>query len=132
MGPLKKEGPLTNYRLFTISRLSTETQWSIQLSLQLLWETHGLAQWNMTGDRLFGTEPIGNILYWQAAIFKILNWRFKIKAPAGWDTNVSIEIYQLLLLFGIISPCSKGHQKFSFLELFSFMHPCIPHLLTMA
>ena len=78
----------------------------------LLWKsqqgTHTLAQWNMIGHRLFDSEPVGNIFDLHATVFEIPNYRFMRKPPASWGMDVSIEIYNLLLLFSsIISPCSN-------------------------
>ena len=57
----------------------------------------------MIGHQLSDSEPIGNIFYLQVAIFEIPEERFIIKPPACSGADVSIEIYQLLLLFSIIS-----------------------------
>ena len=48
-------------------------------------------------------EPIGNLFYLLAAIFEIPKYCFMIKPPACCGADVSIEIYELLLLFSIIS-----------------------------
>ena len=55
----------------------------------------------MIGHRLFISAPIGNVFYLYAAIFEIPMYRFIIKPPACccWGADVSIDIYQLLLLF---------------------------------
>ena len=74
-------------------------------------ETHALAQWHMIGHQLFVSAPIGNVFYLHAAIFEIPMQRFIIKPPACWGTDVSVDSYQLLLLFSIISPCSKAEAK---------------------
>ena len=57
---------------------------------------------------LFDCEPIRNIFYLPAAIFEIPRPWFIIKPPACIGPDVSIETYQLLLLFTIIiSPWLK-------------------------
>ena len=57
---------------------------------------------------LFDCEPIRNIFYLPAAIFEIPRPWFIIKPPACIGPDVSIETYQLLLLFtNIISPWLK-------------------------
>ena len=61
-------------------------------------ETHALAQWHLTGHRLFVSESIGSVFYLHAAIFEIPMYRFVIKPPACWGADVSINIYQLLLV----------------------------------
>ena len=48
------------------------------------------------------------IFYLHEAIFEIPMNRFIIKPPASWGMDVSIDIYQLLLLFSIISPWIHG------------------------
>ena len=58
----------------------------------------------MIGDQLFDSEPIGNIFCLHAAIFEISKEHFIIKPLACRGTDISIKIYQLLLLFSIISP----------------------------
>ena len=65
-------------------------------------ETLALVQWHMIGKRLFDSEPIGNVFYLHVAIIKILMQRFVIKPPTCWVADVSKEMYQLLLLFGIL------------------------------
>ena len=59
-----------------------EFSWVFQL-YSLLWEsqyeTHILAQWNMTGHGLFASEPIGNLFYLHAVIFEIPKKCFIIK-----------------------------------------------------
>ena len=57
----------------------------------------------MIGHQLSDSEPIGNIFYLRVAIFEIPEERFIIKPPACSGADVSVEIYQLLLLFSIIS-----------------------------
>ena len=56
-----------------------------------------------------GWTPI--VCYWangkpflSVVIFKIPKQYFIIKPPACWGADVSIEIYELLLLFSIITP----------------------------
>ena len=69
----------------------------------------------MIGHRLFASEPIGNLFYLHAVIFEIPKQYFIIKPPACWDADVSIEIYELLLLFSIITPwlyCTENHVFF--------------------
>ena len=80
-----------------------------------------MAQWNVIGHGLFASEPIGNLFYLLEVIFEISKWFFIIKPPVFWGVDVSIEIYELLLLFSIISSCSK---KASFAE-----DPLLPKLL---
>ena len=58
----------------------------------------------MIGHGLFASEPIGNFFSLHAVIFEILKYYFIIKPPACWVTDVSIEIYELLLLFSITNP----------------------------
>ena len=60
----------------------------------------------MIGHQLSDSEPIGNIFYLQVAVFEI---RFIIKPPACSGADVSIEIYQLLLLFSIILMVELSH-----------------------
>ena len=72
-------------------------------------KTYGLAQWNMIGNQLSDSEPIGNIFYQQAAIFEIPEERFIMKPPSCSGADVSIEIYQLLLLFSIILMVELSH-----------------------
>ena len=60
---------------------------------------HILTQWNMIRRRLFASEPIGNFFYLHVVIFEIPKYYFIVKPPACWDADVSIEIYELLLLF---------------------------------
>ena len=50
----------------------------------------------------------GTFFYLHAAIFEIPKKYFKIKPPAGWGAEASIEIYQLLLLFSIITSRSMS------------------------
>ena len=64
-----------------------------------------LAQLNMVRHRLFASEPIGNLFYLHAVIFETPKQYFIIKPPACWGADVLIEIYELLLLFSIITPC---------------------------
>ena len=66
-----------------------------------------MAQWNVIGHGLFASELTGNLFYLLEVIFEIPKWYFIIQPPAFWGADVSIEIYQLLLLFSIISSCSK-------------------------
>ena len=61
----------------------------------------------MIRHRLFASEPVGNLLYLHAVIFEIPKSLFIIKPPACWGANVSIEIYELLLLFSITSSWYK-------------------------
>ena len=70
----------------------------------VLQERHILAQWNMVGHELLASEPIGNLFYLHALIFEIPKQHFIIKPPAWWGADVSIEMYELLLLFSIITP----------------------------
>ena len=72
-------------------------------------KTYGLAQWNVIRNQLSDSEPIGNIFYLQVAIFEIPEERFIIKPPACSGADVSIEIYQLLLLFSIILMVELSH-----------------------
>ena len=58
----------------------------------------------MIGRGLFASEPIGNLFYLHAVIFEIPKQYFIIKPPACWGADVSIEIYELLLLLSIITP----------------------------
>ena len=67
-------------------------------------EGHGLTYWHKIWHRLFDSVPIKNIFYRHVAIFEIPIWCFISKPPACWGTELSIEIYQLLLLFRITSP----------------------------
>ena len=69
----------------------------------------------VTGDGLLSgfddkyklqSELIRNFFYLYAAMFETPMWCFIRKPPAYRGTDVSIEIYQLLLLFSITSPCS--------------------------
>ena len=70
---------------------------------------HALAEWNMIGRRLFNDiEPIGNIFYLHEAIIEVPKQRFIIKPPGCWGMDLLTEIYQLLLMFGIISPWSRS------------------------
>ena len=55
----------------------------------------------MIGHRLF---VLWNLSYLHAVIFEIPKQYFIIKPPACWGADVSIEIYELLLLFSIITP----------------------------
>ena len=64
----------------------------------------------MIGHQLFAIEPIGNLSYLHAVIFEIPKQYFIIKPPACSGVDVSIEIYELLLLFSIITPwCHTIH-----------------------
>ena len=93
--------------LFIVGRPSSWIQLSILSLLIVLGEpikTHILAQWNKIGHWLFASEPIGNVFHLHAVISKIPKLCFIIKPPACWGADVSIEIYELLLLFSIISP----------------------------
>ena len=74
----------------------------------------------MIGHGLFASEPIGNLFYLLEVIFEIPKWFFIIKPPVFCGVDVSTEIYELLLLFSIISSCSK---KASFAE-----DPLLPKL----
>ena len=79
----------------------------------------------MIGYWLFASKPIENLFYLRMAIFEIPKYCFIIKLPACWGADVSIEIYELLLLFTIISPCfdeSFCHDPFyvTFLNDFLF------------
>ena len=58
----------------------------------------------MTGHRLFASEPIGNLFL--SARGNIWNSKevFYNKTTSCWGADVSIEIYELLLLFSIITP----------------------------
>ena len=58
----------------------------------------------MTEYQLFASEPIENLFYMHAVIFEIPKQLFIIKPPDCWGADVSIEIYELLLMFSIISP----------------------------
>ena len=57
----------------------------------------------MIGHQLFASELIGNLFYLPAVIFEIPKEYFIIKPPACWGADVSIEMYELLLLFSIIN-----------------------------
>ena len=59
---------------------------------------------------LFHGEPRGNIFCLHVAIFEIPKYCFIIKPPACWGRDVSIKIYQLLLVFSIISPWIHAYQ----------------------
>ena len=54
---------------------------------------------------LLASEPVGNLFYLHAVILEIPKQYFIIKPPSCRGTDVSIEIYELLLLFSIITPC---------------------------
>ena len=58
----------------------------------------------MIGHRLF---VLWNLSYLHAVIFEIPKQYFIIKPPACWGADVSIEIYELLLVFSIITPCAN-------------------------
>ena len=58
----------------------------------------------MIGHGLFASEPKGNLFHLHAIIFEIPKKCFVIEPPARWGTDVSIEIYEFLLLFSIITP----------------------------
>ena len=76
----------------------------------------------MTGQQLFASGPIGSLFYLHAAIFEIPKLCFMIKPLTCWGTDVSIEIYELLLLFSIISPWfiqNSVRHKLQFWERFS-------------
>ena len=64
-------------------------------------EAHVLAQWHMIGHRLLDSVPKWNVIYMHGAIFEVPMQRFIIKPPACWGEYISIEIYELLLLFNI-------------------------------
>ena len=69
----------------------------------------------MIGHRLFASKPIGSLFYLHAVVFEIPKQYFIIKPPACWGADVSIEIYELLLLFSIITPwlyCTENHVFF--------------------
>ena len=59
----------------------------------------------MTGRQLFDSEPTRNIFYLHMGIFEIPKYHVIIKPPAYRGSGVSIETYQLLLLFSTICPC---------------------------
>ena len=69
----------------------------------------------MIGHRLFASKPIGSLFYLHAVIFEIPKQYFIIKPPACWGADVSIEIYELLLLFSIITPSMDAHSRGSVL-----------------
>ena len=73
-----------------------------------------MANWHMIGHRLFVRKSIGNVFYLRAGIFGIRMQCFIIKPPACWGAHISIDIYQLWLLFSIISPWSKQIAKNGF------------------
>ena len=56
----------------------------------------------MIGNRLFTREPIRSLFSLHVAVFKIAKWCFIIKPTACWDRNISLEIYELLLLLTLI------------------------------
>ena len=66
-------------------------------------ENYALAEQHMIRHRLLDSQPIGNVFYLHAAIFETSVQRSIIKLPACSGADVQIEIYQLLLLFSIIS-----------------------------
>ena len=65
----------------------------------------------LIGHPFCGSQQIGNIFCLHAAISEIPKWRFRIKSPACWGTDVSIDMYHLLLLFSIILPWLKVDYK---------------------
>ena len=95
----------TNYKaLLTVSRPSNQIQLSISGLLIVMGKPMRkliLAYWNMVGHRLFAREPIGKPFYLHAAILEIPKYCIIIKPPACWGADVSIEIYELLLLFSM-------------------------------
>ena len=70
-----------------------------------------MAQWSIIGHGLFASEPTGNLFYLRAVIFEIPKKYFIIKPSGCWGADVSIEIYKLLLLFSIITPCTKRNNR---------------------
>lgn len=65
----------------------------------------------MIRHQLFDSVLIGKIFYVQAIIFEIPKQNFIIKPSASWDTNFTLEVYELLLLFSIISLCRELIEK---------------------
>ena len=68
-------------------------------------ENHALTESHMIKNRSFESEQIQNSFYLEADIYEIPLVRFITKPPACWGKDILIEIYHLLLLFIIISPC---------------------------
>ena len=96
--------------LFIVSRLSTQIQLSISGLLIVMGKPIRNAYLGIVKhdrNRLFSKEPIGNIFFLHMATFEIPKYCFIIKPPACWGADVSIGIYELLLLFNIISLCVK-------------------------
>ena len=79
----------------------------------------------LIGNPFCDSQQIENIFCLHAAIFEIPKWRFRIKSPACWGTDVSIDMYHLLLLFSIILPWLNADYKFP--QNYTFL---IPKLLS--
>ena len=91
-------------------------------------------------------KPIGNLFYLHAGIFEIPMEHFIIKPTAYWGVDVSIDIYQLSLLFSIISLCCHSIRgtdlaiwvKWKFiwiiyqiqLEILKHVHTCLRYYAT--
>ena len=108
---------------FTIVTAGVFTYYSVCLSFPGLQAKFSLS---ISGLLIVMGKPIRNtylgtvkhdwtpiVCYWAnrkpfllyVVIFEISKQHFTIKPHACWGANVAIEIYELLLLFSIITPC---------------------------
>ena len=65
----------------------------------------------MIGHCLFTSEGIRKVFCLYVAIFEIPMWCFIKKLPACWGTDVSIDIFQFLLLCSITSPWLNSRHE---------------------